>query len=80
MNWAGCTKASRELRVRDGNTKALTEEFYTPEESKNHFEKVSTERNERTQEEQRDEEENRRGDREKITIRDPRERNIRGKR
>ena len=41
----------RELGVRNGNTKALTEEFHTPEEYKIHFEKGSAERNERTQEE-----------------------------
>ena len=47
-------KILRELGVRDGNTKALTEEFHTPEEYKIHFEKVSTERNERTQEEHKE--------------------------
>ena len=47
-------KILRELGVRDGNTKALTEEFHTPEEYKIHFEKVSTERNERTQKEHKE--------------------------
>ena len=47
-------KKPQRVGARDGNTKALTEEFHTPEEYEIHFENGSAERNERTQEEHKE--------------------------